>query len=100
MGKIKKKKKLFIEFDILQRHHLHRQRPNTSLPRNNSSIIYRRRTEAPLGGIVLSYILDLISSHSALSLSMSPVVDGQLMPSPSVSLGLGICILWLVLRSD
>jgi hypothetical protein len=35
-----------------------------------------------------------------LSLSMSPVVDGQLMPSPSVSLGLGICILWLVLRSD
>lgn len=36
------------------------------------------------------YILDLISSESALSFSISPEVVGQLMPRPSVSFGFGI----------
>jgi hypothetical protein len=36
------------------------------------------------------YILDLISSESALSFSISPEVAGQLMPRPSVSFGFGI----------
>lgn len=36
------------------------------------------------------YILDLISSYRAFSLSISDSLAGQLMPRPSCSLGLGI----------
>lgn len=39
------------------------------------------------------YILDLISSWRALSLSISGEVDFQRIPRPSSSLGLGICSL-------
>lgn len=40
--------------------------------------------------VVNIHILDLISSESALSFSISPEVVGQLMPRPSVSFGFGI----------
>lgn len=39
----------------------------------------------------VGYILDLISSCSALSLSMSVGCEGHPIPRPSVSFGLGIC---------